>query len=138
MTNGDAVARQARQLVDPNDAQTVQESAGDYIKASISGDRAAANAAKSKAVDGLAASAHITPDEARERIDRAEASARQSFETAKVKATRAAEAVRSGVATASILDFCALLLGAAASWFGAGYGARLHDHAGTRIKRTHF
>lgn len=138
VSNGDAVARQARQLVDPNGAQTVQESVADYIKASISGDQAAADAAKSKAVDGLAVSAHITPDEARARIDRAEATARQNFEAAKVKATKAAEAVRSGVATASILGFIALLLGAAASWFGAGYGARLHDHPGTRIKRTHF
>lgn len=138
VTNGDTVARQARQLVDPNGAQTVEESVGDYIKASISGDRSAAEAAKSKAVDGLAVSAHITPDEARARIDRAEANARQKYEAAKVKATKAAEAVRSGVATASILGFFALLLGAAASWFGAGYGARLHDHAATRIKRTHF
>lgn len=135
MTDGDAVARQARQVVDPSGAQAVQDNVAAYLKASLQGDQSAAAAAKGRAVDGLAKSANITPAEANARIEQTEASARQAFDTAKAKATQAADAVRSGVATASILGFFALLLGAAASWFGAGVGARLHERGLVPVTR---
>lgn len=136
VTDSDAVARQARQIVDPNGAQAVQDNVGAYLKASLQGDKAAASAAKSRAVDGLARSANITPPEADHRIEQTEASARQAYDAAKQKATQAAEAVRSGVATASILGFFALVLGAAASWFGAGFGARRHEHEVIAVRNT--
>ena len=127
VTNGDAVMQQARQLIDPNGAQTVQESVTTYIKDAVSGDTQGAAAAKQQAVDGLAQSAHITPAEAQARIDRAEANAKQTFETAKAKATAAADTARKGVSTAAILSALSLLLGALAGWFGGANGARAHE-----------
>ena len=136
VTDGDAIGRQAKQLVDPNGAQTVQDNVTSYLKASISGDQAEARAAKARAVDGLARTAGVTPAEAQARIDRAEAGARQQYQAAKDKATRAADAARSGVATASILGFIALLLGAAAGWFGGAAGAAQHERARLNLSRV--
>ena len=127
VTDGDAVMQKARQLVDPNGAQTVQDSVSTYIKARVNGDDATAAAAKQQAVDGLAQSAHITTAEAQARIDRAEASARQTLDTAKAKATQAADTARKGVSTAAILSALALLLGAVAGWFGGQLGAKAHE-----------
>lgn len=127
VTDGDAVAKQARQLIDPNGAQSVQESVTGYIKSSVSGDAQGAAAAKQQAVNGLAQSAHITPAEAQARIDRAEASAKQTFDSAKAKATEAADTARKGVSTAAILAALSLLLGAVASWFGGQMGAKAHE-----------
>lgn len=136
VTDGDAVAKQARELVDPNGAQTVQESVTAYLKASISGDQQGAQQAKARAVEGLARSANISPAEAQARIDRTEANARQTYEAAKAKATRAADAARSGIATASILGFVALVLGAFAGWFGGAAGAAQHERARIALGRV--
>ncbi len=136
VTDGDTIGNQVKQLVYPNGAQTVQADVTSYLKASIAGDQSSAQAAKSRAVDGLARSTGITPAEAQARIDRAEASARQQYEVAKDKATRAADAARSGVAKASILGFFALLLGAVASWFAGAAGAAQHERARINLGRV--
>lgn len=116
-------------------SQAVQDSVSSYIRASVSGDKAAAAAAKENAIDGVARTANISPYEARARIDRTEVDARRTFEAARAKATEAAEAARSGVATAAILGFVALLLGAAAAWFGAAAGGRRHDAAAIMVDK---
>lgn len=122
-TDGDALAAQVRRLVNPNEAQSVQDSVIAYIRASAAGDQAAANAARDRAVNSLAQVANISPDEARTRIQEAEQQYRQTVEQARQQATRAAEAARKGAATAGILGFVALALGAVAAWFGGGIGA---------------
>ncbi len=122
-TDGDALQAQVRRLVNPNDAQSAQDSVVAYIRASASGDKAAADAARDRAVDGLARTANISPDEARTRLTQVEQQYRQTLDTAKQKATQAAEATRKGVASAAIFGFVALALGALAGWFGGGIGA---------------
>ena len=122
-TDGDALQARVRQLVSPNDAQTVQDSIMTYIRSSASGDAAGANAAKDRAIDSLAKVANISPDEARTRVTQAEQQYRQAADTAKQKATQAAEVARKGVATAGIFGFVALALGALAAWLGGGVGA---------------
>lgn len=136
VTDGDAIGRQAKQLIDPNGAQTVQDDVTSYLKASVSGDQAEARAAKARAVNGLARTAGVSPEEAQVRIDRAEANARQRYEVAKTKATNAADSARAGVATASILGFIALLLGAVAGWFGGALGAAEHERARLHLGRV--
>ena len=116
-----------RQLVNPNDAQSVQDSVLAYVRASVNGDQQAANAARDRAVDGLARTANISPDEARSRLQQAEQQARQAADQVKQKAQQAAEATRKGVATAGIFGFVALVLGAVAAWFGGGIGAARNE-----------
>jgi hypothetical protein len=122
-TDGDALAAQVRRLVNPNDAQSVQDNVVAYIRASTSGDQATANGARDRAVDSLARAANVSPDEARTRLGQAEQQYRQTVDQAKAAAQRAAEAGRKGVATAGILGFIALVLGGIAAWIGGGMGA---------------
>ncbi len=122
-TDGDALKAQVQRLVNPNDAQTAQDNVTSFIRATVSGDKAAADAARDRAVDSLARAANVSPDEARTRLTQAETQARQAADTVKQKAQAAAEATRKGVASAGILGFVALALGALAAWFGGGIGA---------------
>ncbi len=122
-TDGDALTAQARRLVNPNDAQSAQDNVLAYVRASVNGDKAAADAARDRAVDSMARAANISPDEARTRLTQAEQQARQAAEQVKQRTQQAAEATRKGVATAGILGFVALALGALAAWIGGGIGA---------------
>ena len=122
-TDGDALQAQVRRLVNPNDAQSAQDTVLGYVRASLSGDKAAADAARDRAVDSVARTANISPDEAKTRLQQAEQQARQAADQAKQKAQQAADAARKGLASAGIFGFVALALGAAAAWFGGGIGA---------------
>ena len=120
--NGDALQAQVRRLVNPNDAQSAQDNVAAYMRASLSGDKPAADAARDRAVDSIARTANISPDEARTRLQQAEDQARQAANTAKQKAQEAAEATRKGVASAGIFGFVALALGGIAAIIGGGLG----------------
>ncbi len=135
-TNGDALQSQMQRLVNPNDAQSAQDDIMAYVRASVSGDKPAADASRDRAVDALARTAKISPDEARTRLQQAEQRARQSADQVKQKAQQAAEATRKGVASAGIFGFVALALGAVAAWFGGGVGAPRRETTVVRAGRT--
>jgi len=135
-TNGDALQSQMQRLVNPNDAQSAQDDIMAYVRASVSGDKQAADASRDRAVDALARTAKISPDEARTRLQQAEQQARQSADQVKQKAQQAAEATRKGVASAGIFGFVALALGAVAAWFGGGVGAPRRETTVVRAGRT--
>jgi hypothetical protein len=133
-TDGDALQNQVKRLVSPNDAQSAQDNIVTYIRASVGGDKAAADAARDRAVDSMARTANISPDDAKARLQQAEQQARQTADQAKQKAQQAAEATRKGVATAGIFGFIALLLGGVAAWFGGGIGSP-HRTTATTLRR---
>jgi len=135
-TNGDALQSQMQRLVNPNDAQSAQDDIMAYVRASVSGDKPAADGSRDRAVDALARTAKISPDEARTRLQQAEQQARQSADQVKQKAQQAAEATRKGVASAGIFGFVALALGAVASWLGGGVGAPRRETTVVRAGRT--
>lgn len=134
-TDGDALSARVRQVVSPNEAQSVQDNVVAYVRAAASGDTAAANTARDRAIDSVARTANISPDEARTRITQAEQQYKQTLDTAKRKATEAAEATRKGLATAGILGFVALALGALAAWFGGGVGVPHRELAVVETRR---
>ena len=121
-TDAGGLEARVRSLVNPSDAQTVQDSLVAYIRASAGGDQGAANAARDRAVDGLARVAGISPDEARTRLGEVERQYRQTLDQARQQATQAAEVARRSAARAGLFGFVALLLGAVAAWFGGGVG----------------
>jgi polyhydroxyalkanoate synthesis regulator phasin len=127
---------QVKNALSGNDAQSVQQNVTTYIRASISGDKAAADAARDRAVDGLAKSANISPDEARKRLDDLQQQATQAAATAKDKAAKAAEASRKATADAGFFGFVALVLGALAAWIGGGVGAPHRELAVTGRTRV--
>ena len=134
--DGDVLKSQVQRLINPNDAQTAQDNIASYIRATVSGDQAAATSARDRAVDSLAKTANISPDDARARLQQAEQQARQTADQAKQKAQQAAEATRKGVATAGILGFVALALGAIASWIGGGIGAPRREAKAVGMSRA--
>lgn len=93
-TNGDALQAQVRRLTNPDAAQNAQDDIVAYVRASVSGDQAGAAAARDRAVDGLAKTANISPDEARTRLQQTEQQARQAADQVKQKAQQAAEVTR--------------------------------------------
>jgi hypothetical protein len=134
-TNGDALQAQVKRLVNPDAAQNAQDDIMAYVRASVSGDQAAASAARDRAVDALAKTANISPDEARTRLQQTEQQARQAADQVKQKAQQAAEATRKGLASAGIFGFIALALGAVAAWFGGGAGAPRRETTVVRASR---
>ena len=121
-TDPGGLEARVRGLVNPSDAQGVQDSLLAYIRASVGGDRQAADAAREQAVNGLARVANISPEEARNRLNQVEQQYRQTVEQARRQATQAAEVARRSASRAAIFGFVALVLGAVAAWFGGGLG----------------
>lgn len=122
-TNGNALQARVRQLVNPNDAQTAQDNVLAYIRDSVDGNQQAADVARDRAVDSLARTANISPDEAKTRLQQAADQAKQVAATVKQKAQVAAEATRKAAASAGLYGFIGLLIGAIAAWIGGGIGA---------------
>ena len=133
-TDTGGLEAQVRSLVNPSDTQSAQNNIVAYIRASASGDQRAANEARDRAVDSLARVANISPDEARTRLGQVEQQYRQTMDQAKQQATQAAEVARKSAARAGLFGFVALVLGAAAAWFGGGIGTPRSETAlaGTR------
>ena len=122
-TNGSALQDKVRQLVNPNAAQTAQDNVLSYIRDSVDGNQQAADAARDRAVDSLAHTANISPDDAKARLQQATDQAKQVATQAKQKAQEAAEATRKAAASAGLYGFVGLLIGAIAAWIGGGIGA---------------
>ena len=114
----DALQAQVRGLVNPNDAQAAQSAILAYVQASVRGDKAAADAARQKAVDSLSRIANISPDEAQNRLNQLQQQAQQAAQQAK----QAAEAARKDASRGALFAFAALLLGGIASIVGGGLG----------------
>ncbi|MGE0370728.1 MAG: PhnA-like protein [Gammaproteobacteria bacterium] len=133
--DGNALEARVRQLVNPDDAQSVQDSVIAYVRATISGDEQAAEAARENAIQGVARIADISPEEARTRVDEVIQQYRQTVEQARQQAIQTAETARQGVASAAIAAFIALVLGAVAAWFGGGVGTPNRVTAGTLTER---
>jgi hypothetical protein len=135
-TDTDGLEAQVRSLVNPSDAQGVQNNLVAYIRASAGGDQRAASEARDRAVDSLARVANISPDEARTRLGQVEQQYRQTLDQAKQQATQAAEVARRNAARAGLFGFVALVLGAVAAWFGGGVGTPKWEATITRTTRA--
>jgi len=112
-----------RSATGSQDPAAMRDAAVAAVKALVTGDPAQADAARTRAADALAKAQNIPPDQALAQVRDYEQQYRQAVDTAKQKATAAAEAARKTVARGSIMAFIALLLGALAGWFGGRLGA---------------
>ena len=122
---------QVQGALNSNDPAAVRDSIVDYVRSSASGDQAAQNAARDRAVNALARTANITPEEARTRIDQLQTQYREAAAQAEQKARAAAETARSATSRASLLGVLALVLGAVASWFGGMSGVPRREMTAT-------
>jgi hypothetical protein len=119
---GNPLEAQVRSLINPNDTQVVQNDILTYLQAMVSGNQQAADAARDRAVNGLARIANVSPDEARNRLNQAAQQTRQTLERARQQALQGAEAARAGASRVGILAFIVLVIGAFAGWLGGGVG----------------
>ncbi len=112
------IERQVRAATAGNDPAALRDSVVAYVRGTLTGDQAEAQAARGQAVDALAKAANISPDEAGKRVDQWQQQYRQTAAQAEQKARDAAEAARKAVSRAGLFGFIALVLGAVAAWFG--------------------
>ena len=112
------IERQVRAATAGNDPAALRDSVVAYVRGTVTGDQAEAQAARGRAVDALAKAANVSPEEAGKRIDEWQQQYRQTAEQAERKARDAAETARKAVSRAGLFGFVALVLGAVAAWFG--------------------
>jgi hypothetical protein len=113
-----AIERQIRETSGGQDPAALRDSAVAAVRALVTGDQAQANQARERAVQALARAQNISPDEARGRVAQIE----QQYREAAVQARRAADRAARVVSRGALFGFFALLLGAAAVWFGGRKG----------------
>lgn len=103
--------------------EALQGNAVNAIRALLTGGEAGADQARSQAAQALSEARGIPLDQANTEITQLEQQYRSAVDTAKQTATRAAEVTASVVSKGSLLAALALILGAAAGWFGGRSGA---------------
>lgn len=93
------------------------------IRALVMSDPQQADAQRERAVQALARAQRIPPDQARQQVQQYEQQFRDISGRAQQFATRMGDTASRAVAWSAILGAIALLLGAAAGWFGGRVGA---------------
>lgn len=117
-----AIEEQVRQASGGNDPAALRDTAVSAVRAAVTGDEAEAAEAKQRAAQALATAQNITPEQAATQIDGYVAQYQQGVETAKARATEAADAAAQATSAAALVAFIALLFGGIAAWFGGRMG----------------
>jgi hypothetical protein len=117
------------------DPEALNNAAVNAVRALVTGDEAAADAARQRAAEALAAARGIPLDQATQQVTEMEREYRAQIAKLKEQATAAAEATASVVSTAALLAFGALALGAIAGWMGGRSGI-IHPIYADRVVPT--
>ena len=104
------------------DPAAMRDAAIGAVRAALTSDPAQAEQARNRAADALAKAQNIPPDQARAQLAQYESQYKQAVEETRKQATAAAERTRETVASGSFWAALALLIGAAAAWFGGRIG----------------
>src|SRR3954468_20621605 len=110
------IERQVRAATAGNDPAALRDSVVAYVRGTVTGDQAEAQAARGQAVDALARTANISPEEAGKRIDEWQQQYRPTAEQAERKARGAAETAREAGLRAGLFGFLARGLGGGGGW----------------------
>lgn len=121
------IEQQVRAATGGNDPAALRDAAIATLRAAVTGDPAQAADARERAAQALSRARSgdgqtMTIEEARTQVAAYEREYQAAVEEVRRKATEAAEVTAKVVSSASLLAFVALLLGAAAAWFGGGIG----------------
>lgn len=117
----DAIEEQVRST--GTSPEALQGNAINAIRALLTDGDAGAEQARVQAAQALSTARGIPVDQATTQISQIEQQYRSAVDTAKQTATRAAKITASVVSKGSLIAALALLLGAAAGWFGGRSGA---------------
>ncbi|TGD95449.1 PhnA-like protein [Methylobacterium nonmethylotrophicum] len=119
----EGIEEKVRQQAAGQDPQAARDAAVSAIRALITGDAAQKQQAESRAADALAKAQNIPVDQARQQVQDYQKQYEQAVTTAKQKAEAAAVAAKSAATQGAFFAAIALILGAAAAFFGGRFGA---------------
>ncbi|PZM14842.1 PhnA-like protein [Rhizobium tubonense] len=118
------IEQQIRDASGGTDPKALQNAAVSAVQAAVTGDKAKADDARTRAADAIAKAQNIPVDQARTQVDQYIKTYNDTMEAAKAQALDAAQTATKAVSAGAILGFVALLLGAIAAWFGGIYGTK--------------
>ena len=106
-----------------NDPGALRDAAVATMRAALTGNEQQAADARNRAAEALAKARNVPVDDARAQVKEYEQQYRQGVDAAKRQATEAAAVAAKTVSRGALFGAVALLLGAAAGWFGGRMGA---------------
>jgi hypothetical protein len=115
-----SIEQSIRAAAGTNDPTAMRDAAIASVRAAVAGK---GEDARTRAAEALANAQGIPADEARARLAQYEQQYREAVDAAKRKATETASVAAKTVSRAALFGALALLLGAAAAWFGGRMGA---------------
>jgi hypothetical protein len=107
---------------DGQDPAALRDAAVSAVRSAVTGDAAEAEAARTRAAEALARAQNIPVEEARTQVDQYAEQYQQTIDQVQQQAAEAADAAANVASTAALFGFFALVLGAAAAWFGGRFG----------------
>lgn len=122
-----AIERQIREASGGTDPEALRSAAVAAVRASVTGDEAAAQDARERAAAAIARAQNIPVEQARQQVQRYEDEYRAALEQMKQKAVKTAEVTANAAGTASIFAFISLAIGAIAAWLGGVAGSKSHE-----------
>lgn len=129
---------QISQATGGTDPQALQNAAVAAVRAAVTGDEAQADQARETAAQALARSQNIPVEQARTQVEGYQKQYQETMQTAQQQAVAAADAAASAASTGAIAAFFALLLGAAAAWFGGRIGIAAPILTANTVVGRHF
>lgn len=117
-----AIENQLRSASGGQDPAALRDAAIAAVRAAVTGDPAQAQDAQNRAAEALARAQNISVEDARAQVTSYMEQYQRSLDEAKQQAAEVAEATADVVSTGALFGFFALMLGAAASWFGGRLG----------------
>jgi hypothetical protein len=118
-----SIEQSLRSATGGNDPAALRDAATVALRAALTGDQAQADEARERAAQAIAKAQNIPVEQARPQVQQYEQQYRQAVDTAKEKATQAADVSAKAVSRGALFGSIALLLGAIAAWFGGRAGA---------------
>jgi hypothetical protein len=118
-----SIEQSLRSATGGNDPAALRDAATVALRAALTGDQAQAEETRERAAQAIAKAQNIPVEQARPQVQQYEQQYRQAVDTAKEKATQAADVSAKAVSRGALFGSIALLLGAIAAWFGGRAGA---------------
>jgi hypothetical protein len=106
-----------------NDPAALRDTAVTAMRAAFTGDEAQAQEARDRAAQAIAQAQGVPIEQARTQVQQYEQQYRQAVDTARRRATEAAEVAATTVSSGALFGAIALILGAIAAWFAGRMGA---------------
>jgi hypothetical protein len=106
-----------------NDPAALRDTAVTAMRAAFTGDQAQAQEARDRAAQAIAQAQGVPIEQARTQVQQYEQQYRQAVDTARRRATEAAEVAATTVSSGALFGAIALILGAIAAWFAGRMGA---------------